>query len=116
MFSIDIRKYPDLQLRIDAFSVPEGARAEFAAATRRSQRFIRDLPGFLGQVTVERTGGRTSFDVITVAAWESRVALAQATAAARAYYQQIGFDPHAFVTAHGITADVGEYKVGNVAP
>lgn len=116
MLTIDVQKYPDLQLRIDAFSVPEGARTGFAAATRRSQRFIRGLPGFLGQVTVERTGGRTSFDLITVAAWESREALMQATASARAYYQQIGFDPQAFTNAHGIAAEIGEYKVSNMAP
>jgi hypothetical protein len=44
-FTIDIEKNPELQFRIDNFSVPAAARAEFEAAMQRNLAFIQPLPG-----------------------------------------------------------------------
>jgi len=48
--TIDLRANPDLQFRIDAFSVPTAARAEFDASLHRNLAFIETLQGFQGHV------------------------------------------------------------------
>jgi heme-degrading monooxygenase HmoA len=108
--NIDIDSNPNLQFRIDAFAVPTAARDEFAAAMRRSLAFLQTLPGFKGHVVFEKTSGPTSFEIVTIAAWENEEALANAGAKARSYYQSIGFDMQAMLARTGITASLGNYR------
>jgi hypothetical protein len=70
--SIDLQAHPDLQFRIDGFSVPAASRGELEAAMRRNLAFLETLPGFLGHVVFERTSGESAFDLVTIAVWESR--------------------------------------------
>jgi hypothetical protein len=59
---------------------------------RRNLDFFRTLPGFRGHVTFEKSGGPSTFNLVTVAAWENREALDATGKEMRAYYQRIGFD------------------------
>lgn len=60
----------DLRFRIDAFSVP--------TLERDVQAYFASLdgePGFRGHVVFEKTSGPTSFDVVTIAAWDAAAAI-----------------------------------------
>lgn len=110
MVNIDIENNPDLYFRIDNFSVPDAARQEFEAAMRRNMAFIKTLPGFLGHVAFEKTGGPTSFNVATIAVWENKEALDKAAVEVRAYYQRIGFDMPSALARWGVKAEVGTFS------
>jgi hypothetical protein len=98
-----------LSLRVDSFAVPEAARPEFDTAMRRNLAFLQQLPGFRGHLVLDKTGGPTHFNVVTVAAWESRAAHEAAAREVRAYYEKIGFDPAAALARWGATAELGDF-------
>ena len=108
--TIDLDANPNLQFRIDAFSVPAPAREEFHAAMRRNLAFLQTLPGFKGHVVFEKTSGPTSFELVTIAVWENAELVAAAGEKVRAYYQSIGFDMPAMLARTGITASLGFYR------
>jgi heme-degrading monooxygenase HmoA len=110
VLGIDPTNHPNLQFRIDAFSLPAAARAEFEAAMDRNAAFLETLPGFLGHIVFEKTSGPTQFDIVTMAAWESPEAVAAAGERVRAYYQSIGFDLSATLARWGATASIGVYR------
>jgi hypothetical protein len=107
--TIDLQARPQTQFRIDAFAVPAAARAEFEAAMRRNLAFLSTLPGFLHHMVFEKTSGPTTFDIVTIAVWESPQAIAAAGDRVRAYYKDIGFDMPAMIARLGITASLGYY-------
>lgn len=108
--TLDVTSHPDRRYRIDAFSVPTASRAEFEAAMHRNLVFIAKQPGFLDHVVFEKTTGPTTFDIVTMAIWDSQGAIDAASASVRAYYQQIGFDMPATMARLGITASLGYYQ------
>lgn len=108
--TIDLQAHPHLQFRIDAFSVPAAARPEFEAAMHRNLAFLETLQGFQGHVAFEKTGGPSTFDIVTIAVWESPEAVASAGEKVRAYYQEIGFDMQAMIARWGVTASLGFYR------
>jgi heme-degrading monooxygenase HmoA len=108
--TIDLQARPNLQFRIDAFTVPQESRAEFESLMRRNLRFIVTLPGFLNHMVFEKTSGPTNFNIATIAVWESAEAIAAAGEKVREYYQSIGFDVQATVSRLGITASLGYYQ------
>ena len=110
MITIDIQENPDLQFRIDSFSVPAGSREEFEAAMRRNLEFLQTLPGFLGHVVFEKTEGETEYNLATIAVWQDRDALEAAGARVREYYQTIGFDAKETMTRLGVAASIGNYR------
>jgi hypothetical protein len=107
--TIDLDRDPDRAFRIDAFTVPAAARGEFEAAMRRSLAFLGTLPGFVGHAAFEQAGGPTTFNIVTIAVWESRAALESAGAQVRAYYASIGFDLPAALGRWGARAEQGVY-------
>jgi heme-degrading monooxygenase HmoA len=106
---IDLDENPNLYFRIDSFTVPDAARAEFVAAMRRNMAFIETLPGFRGHLVFEKTGGPTSFNLVTIAVWENSEAIEKAGVEVRAYYQKIGFDPPAMMARWGVKGELGNY-------
>jgi heme-degrading monooxygenase HmoA len=108
--SIDLQAHPNLQFRIDAFTVPAASRAEFEAAMHRNLAFLEKLPGFNGHTVFEKTSGPTTFDIVTIAVWESQEAIASAGEKVRAYYQSIGFDMPAMIARWGVRASLGYYR------
>jgi Antibiotic biosynthesis monooxygenase len=109
--TIDPQSNPNLQFRIDAFSVPAPARPEFEAAIHPNLAFISTLPGFMNHLVFEKTSGPTTFEIVTIAVWESEEAIAAAAEKVRAYYLSMGFDMPAMVARLGITASLGYYRV-----
>src|SRR5262249_57388755 len=90
--TIDLRSHPNLQFRIDAFAVPAASRAEFEAAMRRNLAFIETLPGLMSHMVFEKTRGPTTFNIVTVAVWESPEAIAAAGHKVRTHYPNTAFD------------------------
>jgi len=107
---IDLEKHPSLCFRIDNFFVPDAARAEFEAQMRQNQAFLETLPGFQGHVVFEKTGGPTSFNIVTIAVWESPEALEKAGLDVRAHYQKVGFDMSATLARWGVKAELGNFS------
>ncbi|HEX2670750.1 MAG TPA: ester cyclase [Polyangiaceae bacterium] len=99
---IDARRAPDGVYLIDTFVVPAAARSEFETAMRRNREYIRTLAGFRGDAVLARKQGE-SFDIATIAVWESPAALARAKDQAAAFYQRIGFDMPAAIASWGVT-------------
>jgi len=108
--ALEIANHPERRFRIDAFSVPVASRGEFEAAMHRNLAFIATQPGFVQHVVFEKTTGPTTFDIVTMAIWDSQAAIDAASINVRAYYQQIGFDMPATMTRLGITASLGYYQ------
>ncbi|ACL63931.1 Antibiotic biosynthesis monooxygenase [Anaeromyxobacter dehalogenans 2CP-1] len=102
---------PSLQFRIDAFEVPEDARAEFEAAMRANLEVLAGLPGFRGHLVFRQTGGPSRFGLITLAVWESRAALDAAATAVRAHSERIGFDRTAALARWRVRSELGGYEV-----
>jgi heme-degrading monooxygenase HmoA len=107
--TIDLQARPNLQFRIDAFAVPAASRSEFAALIHRSLTFLETLPGFMSHMVFEKTTGPTTFNMVTVAVWESPEAIAAASEKVQAYYKSIGFDPTAVFARLEIKASLGYY-------
>ena len=110
-FTLDFEKHPQLRFRIDHFSVPASVRADFQEAMQRNFAFIQTLPGFLWHLVFEKASGPSTFNIVTIAVWESPDAIEKAIAAVRAYYEKIGFNPAAATAEWGVTSEVGQYYV-----
>lgn len=110
-FILDFDKFPDLQFRIDNFTIPSASRAEFETAMARNLAFIETLPGFQWHHVFEKTSGPSAFNIITIAVWESPAAMERAVGEVRAYYERIGFNPTESIARWGATAEVGNYRV-----
>lgn len=109
-FVIDSNRYPQLHFRIDSFVVPDAAREEFEATMQRNMAFIRTLHGFSGHAVFEKKDGDSSFNIVTIAAWENRAAVERAGEEVRAYYQRIGFDMPGTLKRWGVTLVRADYQ------
>lgn len=96
--------------RVDKFSVPEHARAEFLERVRLTHDVLRVQPGFLRQFLLEQTAGPGKFNFVTFVEWESQNAVEQARDAVAAHHRQLGFDPQQMRSRLGIDADVASYR------
>ena len=110
-FPLDFESHPGLRFRIDNFSVPAAARADFEAAMQRNLAFIQTLPGFVGHLVFDKTSGPSTFNIVTIAAWESPEAIENAIVAVREYYERIGFDPGEATARWGVAAQIGQYEL-----
>jgi heme oxygenase (mycobilin-producing) len=107
--TIDLQTHPNLQFRIDAFTVPEASRSEFKALMHRNIAFIETLAGFMSHTVFEKTSGPTNFNILTIAVWATQEAVAAAGEKVRAYYQSIGFDMPSTLARLGVAASLGYY-------
>src|SRR5262245_33171228 len=98
-----------LAFRVDSFSVPNAVRGEFEAAMQRNLAFLEGLAGFRGHMALEKTGGQTSFNIVTIAAWEGPEAIEKAGKEVRAYYERIGFDLKTRLAQWGVKAEQGNF-------
>lgn len=101
---------PKPQYRIDTYVIPEASRREFDEAMQRNMAFIEKLPGFLGHVVFEKAGGPTTFNLTTMAVWESKDAYERAGEEVRAHYRRIGFDPPATLARWGVRGEQGVFR------
>jgi heme oxygenase (mycobilin-producing) len=107
--TLDPQANPNLEVRIDAFSVPSASRPEFEAAMHENIAFLEKLPGFKGHTVFEKTSGPTTFDIVTIAAWESPEAMKNAGEKVREHYRAIGFDMQGAIARWGVAASIGTY-------
>ena len=107
--TIDLQARPNQQFRIDSFAVPAASRSEFEAAMHQNAAFLEMLPGFKGHMVFEKLSGPTTFDIVTIAVWDSPEAMASAGEKVRAHYQSIGFNMQAMIARWGVTASLGNY-------
>lgn len=96
--------------RVDRFVVPAQAREEFLARVRRTQRLLESLAGYEDGAVLEQRDGDGRANVVTIAVWCDRHALADARPIVRTRYQQEGFDPGALMHRLGIQADMADYE------
>lgn len=108
---IDLDKDPDVHIRLDSYRVPAEARAEFEAGVQRSVALLETLPGFRAHLALAKESAGSAFNIVTIAVWQSREAMANAVREVQAYYQRIGYDPRESAAHLGITAEVGNYYV-----
>jgi len=101
---LDTRLAPAGVYLIDTFQVPAAVRSEFETAMRRNREYIRTLEGFRGDAVLLRQQGE-SFDIATIAVWDSPAAIAKAKEQVAAFYQRIGFDMPAAIARWGVTLE-----------
>ena len=99
---LDTRCAPTGVYLIDTFLIPAAVRSEFESAMRRNREYIRTLEGFRGDAVLLRKQGE-SFDIATIAVWDSPAAIAQAKEQVAAFYQRIGFDMPEAMARWGVT-------------
>jgi predicted ester cyclase len=99
---LDTRRAPTGVYLIDTFLVPAAVRGEFESAMRRNREYIRTLEGFRGDAVLLRKQGE-SFDIATIAVWDSPEAIARAKQQVAAFYQRIGFDMPAAIARWGVS-------------
>jgi hypothetical protein len=107
---IDTTRAPQGVYLIDTFRVPVAARAELETAMRRNRELLHTLDGFRGDAVFERAIDDASFELVTVAAWDSPDAIARAKDAVHALYQRIGFDMQAALRDWKVTMSRGIYR------
>jgi hypothetical protein len=95
--------------RVDKFKVPGAARDEFLASVDRVHEILRQQPGLVDEVVLEQTGGPGSYNIVTIAVWESAEAIGAARKAVAQRYAEIGFKPAAPMARPGIDAGIADY-------
>lgn len=96
--------------RVDKFVVPESARDEFMTNVQEVHQLLREQPGFAYDLLLEKTSGQGTFNIVTLVAWESTDAVAEAGAAVRKMHERTGFVPRELFGRLGITADRADYS------
>lgn len=99
--------------RVDKFVVPEDVREEFWGNVRRTHSVLRDQPGFLDEVLLEKDSGPGRFNVVTIVRWASDDDLAAARTAVEQAHRAAGFRLAEFFANVGIEADLGNYAALN---
>lgn len=107
---LDPHHQPGQRFRLDSFSIPDAAREGFEVAMKRNLAFIRTLPGFCGHVVFEKRAGDSTFNLVTLAAWESQEALDRAGSEVRAHYTRIGFDMAGTLRRWGVELIRADYE------
>ncbi len=114
-FTLDPARTPAPAVRLDAFILPEAARAPFLARMEENLAFIRTLPGFQGHVVLEKQAGEGAFDLVTLATWDSPEALEAAGRAVRAHHQQRGLDLPGLLAGWGVQMVRADYGLAERA-
>ncbi|HEY5341817.1 MAG TPA: hypothetical protein VIK27_12380 [Candidatus Aquilonibacter sp.] len=97
--------------RVDRFGeILPHARHELLERIERSHHFLRAQPGFVRDFVLEQSTSDTTSAILTFVQWENDAAVTHASAAIRAYYESLDFDPRTFLQQLGIAADFGVYR------
>jgi heme-degrading monooxygenase HmoA len=97
-------------LRVDKFSVPAAARAEFLEKVQATHALLRTQAGFVQDAILEQTSGPGEFNFVTIVEWKNADAVEPARKAVAALHQRINLDPREMLARLGIRADIGNYK------
>jgi heme-degrading monooxygenase HmoA len=94
---------------IDRFVVPAAAKSEFLDRANINRKFIKSLPGFMGDNVYEE-GGETESRIVTVAVWAGEEAFQNAKASVTEFYKQQGFDMPALIKRLHIQMERGIFR------
>ncbi|MDO3626623.1 antibiotic biosynthesis monooxygenase [Mucilaginibacter sp. BT774] len=94
---------------IDRFVMPRAAKSEFLERANINRKFIKALPGFVGDNAYEEDDGN-ELRIVTVATWASEEAFQNARTSVTEYYKQQGFDMQALIKRLHIQMERGVYK------
>lgn len=108
-FTLDPGRTPAQAVRLDAFLLPEAARAPFLERMAENLAFLRTLPGFQGHVVLEKRRGEGAYNLVTLATWDSQEALDAAGLAVRAHHQQLGLDLAGTLAGWGVQLVRADY-------
>ena len=95
---------------IDKFFVPAASIEEFLQQVKKTQRFLRSLPGYVSGNTYIRQDAEGNYNLVTTAVWENAEAIAKVQEAMNAEYKRTGFDRAAFTQRLGIRRDGEVYQ------
>jgi antibiotic biosynthesis monooxygenase (ABM) superfamily enzyme len=95
--------------RVDSFAVPPEAREPFLAMVRATDEVLRQQPGFIRHVILERAEGEGRFNIATVAEWQDMAFIPPARAAVARLHASLPVSPQDFVRIAGIEAHFGLY-------
>ena len=95
---------------IDKFFVPAASKDEFVQQSKKTQQFLRELPGHISSASYIRQEPDGNYTVVTTAVWEDEDAIATVQDALTAEYRRTGFDRHAFTQRLGIKRDGQVYQ------
>jgi heme-degrading monooxygenase HmoA len=96
--------------RVDKFSVPPPARAEFLEKVHATHLLLRSQAGFVQEAILEQASGPAEFNFVTIVEWENAAAMEPARQAVAALHKRMNLDPHELFVRLGIRADLGNYK------
>ncbi len=108
---LEIGTHPDQVVRVACYSVPAASRAAFEEAMRQSADLLRTLPGFRGHLVLEKSGGESRFELVSIAVWENQEAIEGAEARMREHRARLGIDLAAKLTEWGVVHERGNYVV-----
>jgi heme-degrading monooxygenase HmoA len=94
---------------IDRFIVPAASKAEFLERASTNRKYIKSLPGFMGDNAYEEDG-ENELRIVTVATWANEEAFENARSSVIEYYKQQGFDMPALIKKLNIQMERGIYR------
>lgn len=96
--------------RVDKFRVPTNAREDFLAEVMNTHELLRVQPGFRHDLLLEQVSDSGELGIVTLAAWDDQAAAQAAGDAFAEMRRATSFDPKAFMSALGVSADLGNYR------
>jgi heme-degrading monooxygenase HmoA len=94
---------------IDQFVVPPDAMSEFLETSRKVQKVLKTLPGFLEGFVYEKRDGDGRNNVITTVVWQNEDAYRTARTAMADTLQSFSPDPQAVMRKIGIQIERGRF-------
>jgi len=95
---------------IDQFVVPPDAMSEFLETSRRVQKVLKTLPGFLEGFAYEKRDGDGRHNVITTVVWQNENAYRNARTAMADTLQSVSPNPQAVMRRLGIQIERGSFE------
>jgi len=95
--------------RLDKFVVPKTAREEFLARVRQTHALLRNQPGFVRDILLEKPATGGNFTVVTLVEWQDADSVQRAREAIADMHREAGFTPRELLDRLGIEADIGNY-------
>ncbi len=96
---------------VDKFVIPAQAEEEFVRQMEYNRKFIKTLPGFIGDKVISRRDENGNLNLVTIAEWRSEEHLEKAKAMVKDEYNRIQFNPAGFLQKLNITMDRQEYRI-----
>lgn len=95
--------------RIDTFTLPNDARAEFERRAQQTIALLRQQPGFIHDAWFEKVSGDGAVNVITMVEWQDEDSIRAAARVVQARDAASGLDPAAFRARYGIVSSAAVF-------